>query len=151
VVLVLLADLLFGSYSGVCKDLNGSDDLHRALHLSFSVRTCSLFYIYSEQCDRVGSRSWKLASIKKFAVFLLYGFAAVSEMICDLLLPAHFVARLFLFFFCDCSMQICGIPAIIIIIISVIMYMFAFSALTLLVGHQEEHPACKKMCDEVLA
>jgi len=45
-------------------------------------------------------------------------------------------------------MQICGIPAI---IISVIMYMFAFSALTLLVGHQEEHPACKKMRDEVLA
>jgi len=37
-------------------------------------------------------------------------------------------------------MQICGIAAI--IIISVIMYMFAFSALTLLVGHQEEHLAC---------
>jgi len=28
---------------------------------------------------------------------------------------------------------------------------FAFSALTLLAGHQEEHPACKKMSDEVLA
>jgi len=28
---------------------------------------------------------------------------------------------------------------------------FAFSALTLLVGHQEEHPACKKLSDEVLA
>ena len=27
---------------------------------------------------------------------------------------------------------------------------FAFSALTLLVGHQEEHPACKKLNDEVL-
>jgi len=27
----------------------------------------------------------------------------------------------------------------------------AFSALTLLVGHQEEHPACKKLSDEVLA
>jgi len=27
---------------------------------------------------------------------------------------------------------------------------FAFSALTLLVGHQEEHPACKKSNDEVL-
>jgi len=26
-----------------------------------------------------------------------------------------------------------------------------FSALTLLVGHQEEHPACKKLSDEVLA
>jgi len=26
----------------------------------------------------------------------------------------------------------------------------AFSALTLLVGHQEEHPACKKLNDEVL-
>jgi len=25
----------------------------------------------------------------------------------------------------------------------------AFSALTLLVGHQEEHPACKKLSDEV--
>ena len=27
---------------------------------------------------------------------------------------------------------------------------FAFSALTLLVGHQEEHPACKKLSDEML-
>jgi len=27
----------------------------------------------------------------------------------------------------------------------------AFSALTLLVGCQEEHPACKKLSDEVLA
>jgi len=27
----------------------------------------------------------------------------------------------------------------------------AFSALTLLFGHQEEHPACKKLSDEVLA
>jgi len=26
----------------------------------------------------------------------------------------------------------------------------AFSALTLLVEHQEEHPACKKLSDEVL-
>jgi len=29
--------------------------------------------------------------------------------------------------------------------------MFAFSALTLLVRYQEEHPACKKLSDEVLA
>jgi len=29
--------------------------------------------------------------------------------------------------------------------------MLAFSAFTLLVGHQEEHPACKKLSDEVLA
>jgi len=29
--------------------------------------------------------------------------------------------------------------------------MFAFSALTLLAGRQEEHPACKTMSDEVLA
>jgi len=28
---------------------------------------------------------------------------------------------------------------------------FAFSALRLLTGRQEEHPACKKMSDEVLA
>jgi len=27
---------------------------------------------------------------------------------------------------------------------------YAFSALTLLVGRQEEHPACKKLSDEVL-
>jgi len=27
----------------------------------------------------------------------------------------------------------------------------ALSALMLLVGHQEEHPACKKLTDEVLA
>jgi len=26
----------------------------------------------------------------------------------------------------------------------------SFSALTLLVGHQEEHPACKKLSDEVV-
>jgi len=28
---------------------------------------------------------------------------------------------------------------------------FAFSALTLLVGRQQEYPACKKLSDEVLA
>jgi len=27
----------------------------------------------------------------------------------------------------------------------------AFSSLTLLVGHEEEYPACKKLSDEVLA
>jgi len=27
---------------------------------------------------------------------------------------------------------------------------FVFSALTLLVGHQEGHPACKKLSEEVL-
>jgi len=27
----------------------------------------------------------------------------------------------------------------------------AFHALTLLVGHQEQHPVCKKLSDEVLA
>jgi len=31
------------------------------------------------------------------------------------------------------------------------MFVFAFSALTLLVGHQEEHPAYKKLSVEVLA
>ena len=29
--------------------------------------------------------------------------------------------------------------------------LWAFSALTLLLGHQEEHPACKKFSGEVLA
>jgi len=29
-------------------------------------------------------------------------------------------------------------------------FIFAFSALTLLVGRQEEHPICKKLSDEVL-
>jgi len=29
-------------------------------------------------------------------------------------------------------------------------YFYAFNASTLLVGHQEEHPACKKLSDEVL-
>ena len=29
--------------------------------------------------------------------------------------------------------------------------MFAFSALTLLAGRHEEHPACKRLSDEVLA
>ena len=33
---------------------------------------------------------------------------------------------------------------------SQLLLMNAFSALTLLVGHQEEHPACKKLNDEVL-
>jgi len=32
-----------------------------------------------------------------------------------------------------------------------VMQMHVFSALTLLVGHQEEHLACKKLSDEVLA
>ena len=31
-----------------------------------------------------------------------------------------------------------------------LMTLFAFSALTLLVGCQEQHPACKKLIDEVL-
>ena len=30
------------------------------------------------------------------------------------------------------------------------LYHYAFSAMTLLVGHQEEHLACKKLSDEVL-
>jgi len=34
---------------------------------------------------------------------------------------------------------------------STVIVLFAFSALTLLVGHQEEHPACKVLSDEVLA
>ena len=42
-----------------------------------------------------------------------------------------------------------------VIVVSVLFASFqsvkcAFSALTLLVGHQEEHPACKKLSDEVL-
>jgi len=32
-----------------------------------------------------------------------------------------------------------------------VYFLFAFSALTLLVEHQEEHPACKKLSDEMLA
>jgi len=32
-----------------------------------------------------------------------------------------------------------------------LLSLFAFSALTLLVGCEEEHPACKKLSDEVLA
>jgi len=31
------------------------------------------------------------------------------------------------------------------------MQAYAFSALTLFVGHKEEHAACKKLSDEVLA
>ena len=34
---------------------------------------------------------------------------------------------------------------------SMLLYMYAFSALTLLIGRQEEHPACKKLNDGVLA
>jgi len=34
---------------------------------------------------------------------------------------------------------------------SVISIIIAFSALTLVVGRQEEHLACKKLSDEVLA
>jgi len=30
-------------------------------------------------------------------------------------------------------------------------YCFAFSALTVLLGRQEEHPSCKRLSDEVLA
>ena len=35
--------------------------------------------------------------------------------------------------------------------ITLITHNFSFSALTLLVGHQEEHPARKKLSDGVLA
>jgi len=31
-----------------------------------------------------------------------------------------------------------------------LLYCFAFSALTLQVGRQKEHPSCKKLSDEVL-
>jgi len=31
-----------------------------------------------------------------------------------------------------------------------LLLLYAFSALTLLVGRQGEHPACKKLTDEVL-
>ena len=34
-------------------------------------------------------------------------------------------------------------------IFCILCYICAFSALTLLVGRQEEHPACKKLSDEV--
>jgi len=34
---------------------------------------------------------------------------------------------------------------------SVNIFVFAFSALTLLVERQEEHPACKNLSDKVLA
>jgi len=33
----------------------------------------------------------------------------------------------------------------------IFIYLFAFSALKLLVGCQEKHPACEKLSDEVLA
>jgi len=33
----------------------------------------------------------------------------------------------------------------------ILLSSLAFSALTLLVGHQQEHPACKKLSDQVLA
>jgi len=36
-------------------------------------------------------------------------------------------------------------------IINLVLSHFAFSAVTLLVGRQEKHPACKKLSDEVLA
>jgi len=32
-----------------------------------------------------------------------------------------------------------------------LLHVYAFSALTLLVGRQEKHPACKKLSGEVLA
>jgi len=36
------------------------------------------------------------------------------------------------------------------ILLHICCWMFAFSALTLVAGHQEEHPACKKLSDKVL-
>jgi len=35
-------------------------------------------------------------------------------------------------------------------VLLIFFFCFAFSALTLLVGRQEEHPVCKKLNDEVL-
>jgi len=40
---------------------------------------------------------------------------------------------------------------IVLVIIIIITTMYAFSALTLLVGRQEGHPACKKLSGGVLA
>ena len=40
---------------------------------------------------------------------------------------------------------------LILLILLILLYYCAFSALTLLVGHQEERPACKKLSDELLA
>ena len=41
--------------------------------------------------------------------------------------------------------------AIAVLLFSTACVMYAFSALTLLVGRQEGHPACKKLSGEVLA
>jgi len=45
----------------------------------------------------------------------------------------------------------CGTPQITVFKVIVILLFSAFSALMLLVGRQEGHPACKKLSGEVLA
>ena len=42
-------------------------------------------------------------------------------------------------------------PAAVLLSSNVLVFAFAFSALTLLVGRQEGHPACKKLSGGVLA
>jgi len=51
---------------------------------------------------------------------------------------------------CNCVVIMTVIVIIIIIVLVVITY-YAFGALTLLVGRQEGHPACKKLSGGVLA
>jgi len=47
----------------------------------------------------------------------------------------------------DCEVRLC-MPCI---FITSLCSFIAFSALTLMAGHQEEHPACEKLSDKVLA
>jgi len=52
---------------------------------------------------------------------------------------------------CVMSVSQCSYISISLTVQSCLVHLFpAFSALTLLVGHQKEHPACKKLSDEVL-
>jgi len=50
----------------------------------------------------------------------------------------------------ELSFTFCDFDTVAFLIASAFV-IFAFSALTLLVGHQEEHPACKKLSGGVLA
>jgi len=67
------------------------------------------------------------------------------------LLTKHVQAADYLFCHYLISSTLFLLTGYVIIIKQVCQYACAFSALTLLVGRQEEHPACKKLSGEVLA
>ena len=52
---------------------------------------------------------------------------------------------------CSCDLMVGYKYLLLLLLLLLLSFPFAFSTLILLVGHQEEHLACKNLSDEVLA